>query len=293
MAEGRPVFIMTRQTNRSSALSPTRKNIPTMADESGGWYVRARGRTSVRLRGRSSSRSATGGNWRDFTRCLRIARPGWRRPICPSFSPNGTRRRNVSFRRLVVRGYRCERVRNRGRRPCAVRQREPMRTNRSGLWPEMEPSTAPCGSLRCGEWPPAERSILIPRCGRREWRTGCPLTRCPNWDWERLPLGSSPDPRPVCSPRRPFNNGPARTSGLAIASLVLGIIWLCGLGSLLATIFGAVALSQISRSRGQLEGKGLAIAGLVLGILGLSLFALPFFTSFLAALLDQAQQNRF
>jgi hypothetical protein len=78
---------------------------------------------------------------------------------------------------------------------------------------------------------------------------------------------------------------PSRTSGLAIASLVLGIIWICGLGSLLATIFGAVALSQISRSRGQLEGKGMAIAGLVLGVLGLSLFALPFFTSFLAALL--------
>jgi hypothetical protein len=86
---------------------------------------------------------------------------------------------------------------------------------------------------------------------------------------------------------------PPRTSGLAIASLVLGIIWLCGLGSLLATIFGGVALGQISRSRGQIEGKGLAIAGLVLGLLGLSLFALPFFTSFLAAFLRQTQTNRF
>jgi hypothetical protein len=85
---------------------------------------------------------------------------------------------------------------------------------------------------------------------------------------------------------------PPRTSGLAVASLVLGIVWLCGLGSLLATIFGAVALSQISRSRGTLGGKGLAIAGLILGILGLSLFALPFFTSFLATILDQAQRNR-
>lgn len=86
---------------------------------------------------------------------------------------------------------------------------------------------------------------------------------------------------------------PTRTSGLAIASLVLGILWICGLGSLLATIFGAVALHQISRSRGQIEGKGMAIAGLVLGILGLSLFTLPFFTSYIVALLHQIEENRF
>jgi len=91
----------------------------------------------------------------------------------------------------------------------------------------------------------------------------------------------------------PYAHQPPRTSGLAIASLVLGLVWLCGLGSLLATIFGAVALSQISRSKGRLEGKGLAIAGLVLGILGLSLFALPVFTSFLAAMFSQVQRNRF
>ena len=60
------------------------------------------------------------------------------------------------------------------------------------------------------------------------------------------------------------------TSGMAIASLVLGLLWLCGIGSLLATIFGAVAISQISRSNGAVSGKALALAGLVLGILGLT-----------------------
>jgi hypothetical protein len=94
------------------------------------------------------------------------------------------------------------------------------------------------------------------------------------------------------APLQPSVYQPSRTSGLAVASLVLGILWLCGLGSLLATIFGAVALSQISRSRGQLEGKGLAIAGLVLGIIGMSLFALPFFTSYLAAILHSTAANR-
>lgn len=77
-----------------------------------------------------------------------------------------------------------------------------------------------------------------------------------------------------------------RTSGLAIASLVLGLLWLCGIGSLLATIFGAVSLSQISRSNGRLLGKGMAIAGLVLGILGLSLYAFPFTLAFIGALLQ-------
>ena len=48
----------------------------------------------------------------------------------------------------------------------------------------------------------------------------------------------------------------SRTSGLAIASLVLGILVLCGIGSLLATIFGAVALNQISQSKGAADRQG-------------------------------------
>ena len=59
---------------------------------------------------------------------------------------------------------------------------------------------------------------------------------------------------------------PPRVSGLAVASLVLGILWLFGIGSLLAVIFGAVAIHQIRISRGRLTGTGLAVAGLTLGI---------------------------
>jgi hypothetical protein len=54
---------------------------------------------------------------------------------------------------------------------------------------------------------------------------------------------------------------------LAIASLVLGILWLCGVGSLLAIIFGGVALGVTSG--GRKGGRGFAVAGLVLGIIGL------------------------
>jgi hypothetical protein len=58
------------------------------------------------------------------------------------------------------------------------------------------------------------------------------------------------------------------TNGLAIASLVLGILWFLGLGSILAVIFGFVARRQM-RARNQ-GGNGLAIAGIVLGFVGIA-----------------------
>jgi hypothetical protein len=58
-------------------------------------------------------------------------------------------------------------------------------------------------------------------------------------------------------------------NGLAIASLVLGIIWIYWIGSIIAVIFGHVALGQIKRT-GQ-SGKGLAIAGLTLGWVGVGI----------------------
>jgi uncharacterized membrane protein len=60
-------------------------------------------------------------------------------------------------------------------------------------------------------------------------------------------------------------------NGLAIASLVLGIVWLYWLGSILAVVFGHVALSQIKRSGGEQRGRGMAIAGLVLGYFGVAM----------------------
>jgi Domain of unknown function (DUF4190) len=59
------------------------------------------------------------------------------------------------------------------------------------------------------------------------------------------------------------------TSGFAVASLVLGIVWVCGIGAILALIFGYVALGQIKRSQGSMSGRGMAIAGVVLGGLAL------------------------
>jgi hypothetical protein len=59
----------------------------------------------------------------------------------------------------------------------------------------------------------------------------------------------------------------AATNGLAIAAMVLGILWVYWIGSILALVFGYVARDQIKRS-GQ-QGDGMAIAGIVLGWVGI------------------------
>jgi hypothetical protein len=67
----------------------------------------------------------------------------------------------------------------------------------------------------------------------------------------------------------PYAPGGAKpTNGLAIASLVLSIIWLAGLGSVLAVIFGIVARRQIRASGGRQGGEGLALAGALIGVVG-------------------------
>ncbi|WP_051469163.1 DUF4190 domain-containing protein [Actinomadura oligospora] len=56
-------------------------------------------------------------------------------------------------------------------------------------------------------------------------------------------------------------------SAFAVASLIFSILWLCGVGSVLAIAFGLLALPRIRRKAQ--SGRGLALAGLVLGVLGL------------------------
>jgi Domain of unknown function (DUF4190) len=60
-----------------------------------------------------------------------------------------------------------------------------------------------------------------------------------------------------------------RTNTLAIASLVLGVVWCGGIGSVLAVILSAQARRSIRGSGGTESGEGLATAGLVLGIVGI------------------------
>jgi len=59
------------------------------------------------------------------------------------------------------------------------------------------------------------------------------------------------------------------TSGMAIASLILGILWIGGLGSILAVIFGHIARKEIREGRASAQGGGLALAGIIMGWVGI------------------------
>ena len=56
-------------------------------------------------------------------------------------------------------------------------------------------------------------------------------------------------------------------SGTAITAFVFSLLWMGGLGSLLAVIFAAVSMRK-TRTHDQ-AGRGLAVAALIIGILGL------------------------
>jgi hypothetical protein len=85
-----------------------------------------------------------------------------------------------------------------------------------------------------------------------------------------------------------------KTNGLAVASLVCSLVWLGGLGSILAVIFGFVARSQIKRSAGAdggggVQGNGLAIAGIIVGFVGL--VGLVLFVIVVAAVVHHCDQT--
>jgi hypothetical protein len=73
-----------------------------------------------------------------------------------------------------------------------------------------------------------------------------------------------------------LRQGPPRTSGLAVASLVLALVGAFTLvGTVAAVLCGLGALLHIGRSGGRLAGAGFAVLGMILGILftGLTVFA--------------------
>ena len=134
-------------------------------------------------------------------------------------------------------------------------------------WPLPPPGwTPPAGWSPPPEWPP-------PPPGWQFWvrpGEGGPVP---------LPFGTAggPAPYPYGAPGGPVphpygwaGQATARrsTNGLAVASLVLSIVWLAGVGSILAIVFGVVARRQIRESKGAQGGEGVALAGFVIGILG-------------------------
>jgi uncharacterized membrane protein len=65
--------------------------------------------------------------------------------------------------------------------------------------------------------------------------------------------------------------GFGQTNGMAIASLLSAVLWLAGIGAVLALVFGYRARWEIKNSAGRQTGWGLATAGITLGWIGITI----------------------
>jgi hypothetical protein len=61
------------------------------------------------------------------------------------------------------------------------------------------------------------------------------------------------------------------TNGSAVVSVLLGVLWLAGIGSVLALVFGYRARREIKNSEGSQKGSTLATVGIVLGWVGVAM----------------------
>lgn len=107
----------------------------------------------------------------------------------------------------------------------------------------------------------ADQDTKIRAAGAIEWKR---LGELPEFSdaLRQAAMPQSAAPSPV-----PLDAGPApegKTSGLAIASLVLGILGIisCGVTALVGLVLGIVALVRINRSGGAQKGHGFAVAGI-------------------------------
>jgi hypothetical protein len=82
---------------------------------------------------------------------------------------------------------------------------------------------------------------------------------------EQYPSGATPPNPPQWMQVAPGPPGPRGRNTFAVASLVLGILGVCGFSLVLGLIFGIVALVQIGRTNQ--TGRGMAIAGIVISLL--------------------------
>jgi hypothetical protein len=101
------------------------------------------------------------------------------------------------------------------------------------------------------------------------------------WCAELAALTADVTPPPRAPVARPSFVRAAPTNGLAIASLAFGVLWMWWIGSVLAVVFGHLALNQIQRSPHRQGGRGIALTGLALGYLGLLLPMLVAILTFL------------
>jgi hypothetical protein len=125
------------------------------------------------------------------------------------------------------------------------------------------------GAQGSGGWSPAPYGAQAPYGGQPG---GSAPYGMPEGQPYQQPAPGAPYPGPYGPPQGYPYAPPRSTNGLAIASMVLGILWLYWIGSVLALVFGYIARRQI-RERGE-NGGGMATAGIVLGWIGVGVLVL-------------------
>jgi prepilin-type processing-associated H-X9-DG protein len=89
-----------------------------------------------------------------------------------------------------------------------------------------------------------------------------------------------------------------RTSGKAIASLVLGLMAIpCSLtilfglvSGVLAIVFGSLGLGEIDRGKGRVKGRGMALTGIITGALACTLFPIAICVALLLPAVQAARE---
>lgn len=87
---------------------------------------------------------------------------------------------------------------------------------------------------------------------------------------EALTLDVTPPPARIDQAQMVFVRPQRRVNALAIASVVVGVLWMWWMGSVAAVVMGHVALRQISQSGGTQTGRAAALTGLAFGYFGLT-----------------------
>jgi hypothetical protein len=95
--------------------------------------------------------------------------------------------------------------------------------------------------------------------------------------FDHVSYSEPPPPPQYGAPVPPQGGMPPKRSGMAVASLVLGILavipcfWGCMIFGILAVVFGQLGKKDIRESAGAKTGEGAAKWGFILGIVGLAL----------------------
>lgn len=86
---------------------------------------------------------------------------------------------------------------------------------------------------------------------------------------------------------------PPKTSGMAVASLVLGVLGLltCGVTALVGLILGIIALIKVKDNKDTLKGDGIALAGIIVSIVFLLLAPIAILSAMLLPALSAAKER--